>query len=114
MTMRRGMKCGRMSAAVAIIASVPAAVRADRVTGAPSPVIIAIGFVVTTDVTHADAAADAIDGATRKQHQGECARQADRALRAPHFGSVFVSLLLHSIRPTGAPAGSATTDTVPP
>jgi hypothetical protein len=42
----------------------PAAVGADTVARAPSPVVITIGFVIAANVAYPDAAADPVNGAT--------------------------------------------------
>jgi hypothetical protein len=52
--------------AIAVPAAVAAAIRADRVARTPAAVVVPIGFVISTDVTHSDAAVDtnAIHGTT--------------------------------------------------
>jgi hypothetical protein len=63
-------------AAIAVPAAMSAAIRTDCITRTPSAIFVAIGFVISTDVTHADAAidTDALHGATCQRAQ---AQQAD-------------------------------------
>ena len=77
MAPRRRVKCGRMTA-VAIKASMPAAIRTDGITRTPSPVVIPIGFVITTDVTYSDLTVDAVDGAARNGCQSKRDHQPNR------------------------------------
>jgi hypothetical protein len=51
-------------AAIAIEAAMVAVIRTDRISWAPSSVVVTIGFVITANVTYSDAAADPVDGAT--------------------------------------------------
>src|ERR1700732_5356589 len=86
---------------------------------APTTVLIAIRFVIAhgISVVHTHAAADSHAGiGTGSQDRQHCPERSYRqaSARGFHFGSTFVSLSVHSINPNGAPAGSATTASMPP
>src|SRR6202789_3818821 len=108
---RRGRGPIRSRTAAARIA---APSRSHPVTGTPAAILIAVRLVVAGVVTHhAHASADthAFHCAGVQQHQGNSAESGPYPSFAHdvHFGSVLLSLPVHSIRPKGAPAGSATT-----
>jgi hypothetical protein len=67
-------------AAIAVPATVSAAIRTDCITWAPPTIVVAIGLVISTDVPDADAAVDtdALHGATCQRRQ---AQQADSDLQ---------------------------------
>jgi len=68
MTFRRGVESRRMTPVVSNAAVSAAAVRPNGVAWTPSSVVVTIGFVVTSGVTHSDAAIDT-DRATPKNCQ---------------------------------------------
>jgi hypothetical protein len=92
------------------------------VTGTPASVIIAVRLVVTGVVAHSYSSVDTHSfhraGAQLRQGQGKSnSTESERHTSIAedvHFGSVLLSLSVHSINPNGAPAGSATTATWPP
>ena len=99
---------------VMIIAMIAASSGTHQIAAAPAAVVIAVRFVITTVVSHR--AFNGHPGAGKQHgqhHRPESGGQTTTA-RGVHFGSALVSLSLHSIRPNGAPAGSATTASMPP
>ena len=88
----------------------------------PAAVFIAVRLVVTGVVAHSHASVDthAFHRAGVQLRQGQSKRNSTESERHTsiaqdvHFGSVLLSLSVHSISPNGAPAGSATTATWPP
>jgi hypothetical protein len=97
------------------IATIAAAPRADAVTDAPAAVIISVRLVVAAIVPDAAFNSHAGYGAGTKRQKG-CTEKTHHqsTTQGFHFGSALMSLSLHSIRPNGAPAGSATTASIPP
>ena len=107
------MAYGMIVVIVAVIAASPGS---HAIARAPTTVIIAVGLVVTAIVSNAALDTDAGYGAGTEQqrrHRPKTARH-QSTTQGFHFGSALVSLSLHSINPTGAPAGSATTASIPP
>src|ERR1700733_7368396 len=97
----------------------PAPPRPPPVAAPPAAILIAVRLVVTGVVTHhAHASVDthAFHRAGVHQDQGNSAESGSYPSfgQDVHFGSVLLSLPVHSISPKGAPAGSATTATWPP
>ncbi len=90
--------------------AVVAARRSNAVIGTPAAILVAIGFIESADVPNAIAIAVGGDGASLQQQQ----RGACLFAGGSHFGSTLLSLLVHSITPNGAPAGSASTAILPP
>jgi len=88
------------------------------ITAAPATVVVAVRFVVAPGVAHSDGPVDtyALDsaGAQYRQQKSSESRCHPTITNDVHFGSTLLSLSVHSIRPNGAPAGSATTATWPP
>ena len=102
---------------VALATVIVASARSHPIAMTPAAVIVAPGFVIPGVVVHSHRSIDAHAGG----HAGvqEDHRQDGEPSRRPtthdaHFGSALLSLLVHSISPNGAPAGSATTATCPP
>jgi len=101
---------------------VPSAIAAPSgsypVSSAPTTVVISVGFVVAAVVSDPYGAVDshALHRAGLQQGQSKRPQSDSRPefMHGVHFGSTLVSVSLHSINPTGAPAGSATTATMPP
>lgn len=102
-----------------IVTMIESSTRPDMIAAAPATVVIAVGFVVVADISDANISldTDARHGAriqTGERQGGDCHGQ-QRAAKIAHLvGSALVSLSLHSIRPSRAPAGSVTTATMPP
>ena len=102
-----------------IVPMIETSTRPYIITAAPAAVVIAVRFVVAAGVSDADISldTDARHGAriqTGERHGGNCHGEQWAAKIAHLVGSALVSLSLHSIRPTRAPAGSVTTATMPP
>ena len=103
---------------VAIATVIVASARSHPVAMTPAAVIVAPGFVIAGVVVHSHGSIDAHAGGHAGVQQDQ--RQNGESSRCPstthgaHFGSALLSLLVHSISPNGAPAGSATTATCPP
>jgi hypothetical protein len=58
-------------AAIAVPTAVSVAIRSDGVAWTPSTVVVAIGFVIPTDVSYADAAVDTFNRATCQRRHAQ-------------------------------------------
>jgi hypothetical protein len=96
-----------------IVAMLTASRGTHSVAGAPTTVVIAVRLVIAAGV--ANAAFNSHTGYRASTQHQQCRRANHQStVQGFHFGSALVSLSLHSIKPNGAPAGSATTATIPP
>src|ERR1700722_10495283 len=101
---------------VVFVAMIAASPGAHAVAGAPTAVIIAIRLVVAAVVSNAAFHANTgyFASAQHQRCHGTKSTRHQSTARDFHFGSALVSLALHSIKPIGAPAGSAITASMPP
>jgi len=96
-----------------IVAMIAASSGTHTIADAPTAIIIAVRLVVTPGVPDIAFNANTGYGAST-QHQRCYRANHQSTAQGFHFGSALVSLSLHSITPNGAPAGSASTATIPP
>lgn len=99
-----------------IAAPVPAPPRSNAVAATPTTVFVSVRFIVAAGITHPHTGVASGDFAA-VEHRKCRDRERDRhptLAHDDHFGSTLLSLSVHSIKPKGAPAGSATTATWPP
>ena len=100
---------------VVIVAMITASPGAHAVSGAPTAVIVAVGRVIGAVVSNAAFNADTSYFTSTQQQRCHAETTCHQSsAEGFHFGSALVSLSLHSIKPNGAPAGSATTASIPP
>jgi len=100
---------------VVIVAMIAASPGAHAVAGAPTAVIVAVGRVIGAVVSNAAFNADTSYFTSTQQQRCHAETTCHQSsAEGFHFGSALVSLSLHSIKPNGAPAGSATTASIPP
>ena len=108
-----------MTVTPTVVTAVAAPSGSHAIAPTPATVFIAIGLIVARVVAHhSHAAVNAytghLAGAQYRQRNGSEAGCHPSNAQELHFGSTLLSLSVHSINPSGAPAGSATTATCPP